>query len=290
MHNYLTFDVEDWAESTLELFEIPVTRPTYPTESVVQQTLEVLDILTARQVKATFFILGTVAEKFPELVSEIGERGHEIGSHGYRHRLINRQTADEFSADITRAVSVLASVGKQKPISYRAPFFSITAKSPWALDVLAKHGFLYDSSIFPIRRPLYGIPGAPRFTHNMRTDSGLTITEIPLSTLRCFGTNFPVAGGGYFRIMPFSLTRRAIRRLNAQGYPAVVYIHPHDLFDLPELPQEIQQRKKGGSSVLAEVLLRVQTLGRTGAKEKLLRLLDEFEFSPIKQMPPSSTY
>lgn len=282
MRNILTFDIEDWAESMLELLSIPVSRPTYPTELVVEQTLEVLTLLRERRIEATFFVLGTVAEKFPKLVLEISKQGHEIGSHGYRHRLITSQSSEEFSRDTAQALSALRGVTGQEIVSYRAPYFSITVKSLWTLDVLARHGFQYDSSIFPIRRPLYGIPGAQRFIHELRTDSGLNMTEVPLSTLRFLATNFPVAGGGYFRLMPYSFTRWAIRRLNARGHPAVVYLHPHDLFDLPELPPEIKERTKRRSGLVSEALLRMQTFGRRSAKAKLLRLLSDFEFSSIR--------
>ncbi|MBI3953024.1 MAG: DUF3473 domain-containing protein [Chloroflexi bacterium] len=282
MRNILTFDIEDWSETMLELLEIPVRRPAYPTELVVHQTLDVLEMLKGRGIKATFFVLGTVAEKYPELVSKISAEGHEIGSHGYRHRLISRQTPEGFGRDIALARSTLRSITQQEIVSYRAPCFSITTKTRWALDVLADHGFQYDSSIFPIRRPLYGIPGAARFIHQVRTHNGASIVELPLSTLRYFNINFPVAGGGYFRLTPYWFTRWAIRRINNGGHPAIVYIHPHDLYERPPLPEEIRRRRGRRSGAVSEVILKLQALGRRGPRKKFVRLLDEFEFTSIR--------
>ena len=213
--NALTFDLEDWYQSTFDI-NAPIR------DVVLDQTGIVLEILAEAGVSATFFALGLVAEKFPDLVKTIAKQGHEIATHGYRHQLIFTQTPSEFEADLQRSIALLEDLTGQKVVGHRAPDFSITAESLWALDILREQSILYDSSIFPIKHRRYGIkrfqreihyitPSSREFTSPLNSNNALI--EFPLSTISLFGTNFPVCGGGYLRLMPYIVTRKAIKKL-----------------------------------------------------------------------------
>ena len=240
MRNALSIDVEDYFQ--VHALEGAVRRAdweSYPSR-VERNTRLVLRLLREHQTRATFFILGWVAERYPHLVAEIAAGGHEIATHGYWHELVYRQTPQEFAADLGRSLQrhpiCLADYPGRPALStimgYRAPSFSIVQDSLWALAVLRDHGLRYDSSIFPLMaHDRYGIADADRFAH--RLENGLW--ELPVSTVRLLGRNWPVAGGGYFRLYPYRLTRQGIRRINAEGHPAVVYLHPWE-FD-PEQPR-----------------------------------------------------
>jgi polysaccharide deacetylase family protein (PEP-CTERM system associated) len=175
-----------------------------------------------------------VARRFPHLVRDIQRAGHEVGSHGYWHRLIYEQSPDEFRRDLRESKAVLEQILGQPVRCYRAPSFSIVQKSIWALDILAEEGIQYDSSVFPIHHDRYGMPGARRWPHELATPYG-TIREFPLSTLRLARWNVPVAGGGYFRLYPMGLTRRMLQRVNRHGRPFVFYVHPWEVD--PEQPR-----------------------------------------------------
>jgi polysaccharide deacetylase family protein (PEP-CTERM system associated) len=206
---------------------------------VVPNTRRILALLRDSQVKATFFVLGWVAERHPELVREIVAEGHELASHGYDHQLIYQQTPRAFADDIRNALDQIERAFADtdlacsaRPVGYRAPSFSITDRSLWALDVLRDAGFQYDSSIFPLAaHDRYGMSHADRFAN--RLDNGLW--EFPVSTVRLVSMNLPVAGGGYFRLLPLWLTRKAIERINGDGHPVVIYLHPWE-FD-PDQPR-----------------------------------------------------
>lgn len=229
MRNALTIDVEDYFHVTA--FEKHVDRAdwdNYPSR-VVDNTLRILDMADEHGVKATFFVLGWVAERSPGLVKRIQARGHEIACHGYGHGLIYRTGPDEFRDDIRKAKAILEDITGKKVEGYRAPSYSITAASLWALDILVEEGFRYDSSIFPVRHDIYGMPGAKRFPHEIRTASGL-IKEFPISTMEIGGMRLPIAGGGYLRLLPVSLIKYAIDRINErEGKPALLYFHPWEI-------------------------------------------------------------
>ena len=270
MLNALTIDVEEHFQ--VHAFEQVIRRADwdgYPSR-VVANTRRVLRLLADRGVRATFFVLGWVAERHPELVREIAAAGHEIGTHGYWHELIYRQTADEFAADLRRSIQAIerASQGV-RPAGYRAPAFSVTRQSLWALDVMREHGIQYDSSIFPLAaHDRYGINSADRFANKVRDD----LWEFPVSTVRLGRQNWPVAGGGYFRLFPLWITRQAIRRINAEGRPAVVYLHPWE-FD-PEQPRVAK----------APPLSRFRHYVNLGKTESRLRaLLQEFQFGTMRE-------
>ena len=267
--NALTIDVEEHFQ--VHNFEGVVRREDWDRQPsrVAANTRLLLRLLADYDVRATFFVLGWVAERHPELVREIGEAGHEIGTHGYAHQLIYRQTPGEFDEDIGRAVEALERADVPAPIGYRAPGFSITARSMWAPEILLKHGIEYDSSIFPLAlHDRYGMRSASRFAN--RLPCGLW--EFPLSTVRFAGQNWPVGGGGYFRLYPLWLTRVALRRLKEEGQPAVCYVHPWE-FD-PEQP------RVSGAPLLSR-FRHYQNLDQT--ERRLRALLEEFRFAPMRE-------
>jgi polysaccharide deacetylase family protein (PEP-CTERM system associated) len=265
--NILTVDVEDWFQ--VENYAKAIPRDRWPDCElrVVDSVRRLLDLFSRKEVQATFFVLGWIADLLPELVQEISGAGHEVGSHGWSHNPIWNLDRDSFSDEIIRSKKVLEELSGQTVIGYRAPTFSITGKTLWALDELVKAGYKYDSSIFPVHHDRYGIPEAPLEIH--KTDEG--IVEIPLSVMQVGSRTIPVAGGGYFRLYPLAITRGAIKRMNAAGRPAVVYVHPWE-FD-PGQP------KVDGAGFLSSIRHRVG-IGRN--LDKLERLIGDFPFGPAK--------
>jgi len=261
MLNRLSFDVEDWYHS---LDPEPDNWRRY--ESRVEgSTRLILDLLEAARVRATFFVLGDVARLHPALVREIHARGHEVASHGMEHRFVYRQTPAEFRADVGASLDLLGSLTGAAVRGYRAPYFSITQASLWALPILSELGVRYDSSIFPVINHRYGIPGAPRTPH--RVDGGLL--EVPVATLRIGRVNVPCGGGVYFRILPYPLLRAALRALNRRGEEFVFYLHPWEC-------------DPGQPRISAPAALRVRHYwGLARTAEKLRRLLDDFPFAPL---------
>lgn len=281
MVNALSVDVEEYFQA--HAFERAIPRDAWERmpARVVSNTRRVLRLLTDAGTRATFFVLGWVADHHPELVREIVAGGHELASHGYAHQLLYRQNADDFRADLGRSLAAIrrAAGGTGEVLGYRAPAFSLTDASRWALDVLREHGLRYDSSVLPI--PVrdrgsalrggkrYGLSGAGRFA--ARVHDGLW--EFPVATLRFAGRIWPVAGGGYLRLYPLWLTRRAIRRINAEGHPAVVYLHPWELdADEPDVPN---------TSRLARLRHRVN-VSRT--ESRLRALLAEGRWGPLREV------
>jgi polysaccharide deacetylase family protein (PEP-CTERM system associated) len=276
MLNALSIDVEDYFQVTA--FERSVKRSawnSYPLR-VDANTRRILDLLDEQGCKGTFFILGWVAERLPQLVREIQRRGHEIACHGYGHELVYRIGADKFRADIRKAKAILEAIIGQRISGYRAPSYSITAASMWALDILVEEGFSYDSSIFPIFHDLYGVPDAPRFPHAIHTRSG-SLTEFPLTTwpLRCGKLEYrlPIAGGGYLRLLPAAFIRRGIDRINRlEQQPAVIYFHPWEI-------DPGQPRIRAG---LKSSLRHYLNLPRT--ELKLRYLLDRLKFATMREV------
>lgn len=226
----LSVDVEDYFQ--VEAFADRVTREdwaNYPSRFAAN-TRRILDIFALYGCRGTFFVLGWVAERDPALVREIAEAGHEIGCHSHLHRRVTMLTPAEFREDLRRAKDAIEVAAGVKVVGYRAPTFSIRLESLWALDILAEEGFLYDSSFFPIRHDLYGFPEGPRFLHHRKLNGGRGIYEIPMSTLRLGGQNWPFGGGGYLRLFPMSYTKWAIERTHrVERQPAIVYFHPWEL-------------------------------------------------------------
>jgi polysaccharide deacetylase family protein (PEP-CTERM system associated) len=227
--NAMTVDVEDYFQ--VSAFESVVSRQQWAgmESRVVANTERLLAILEDAHVSATFFVLGWVAERFPHLVRRIASFGHEIASHGYWHRLVYDQTPEQFREDVRRSKDVLESLAGRRVRGYRAPSFSVTARSLWALDILVEEGFWYDASIFPIRHDRYGIPDSPRHPYSVTRRSG-SLVELPASTVAIGGANLPVAGGGYFRILPYAWTRWGIARVNrVERRPVIFYMHPWEI-------------------------------------------------------------
>jgi polysaccharide deacetylase family protein (PEP-CTERM system associated) len=267
--NILTVDVEDWFQ--VENYASAIPRERWPDCElrVADSVRRLLELFSRAEVRATFFVLGWIADLLPELVREIASAGHEVGSHGWSHSPIWNLDRESFAEEITRSRRVLEDLSGRPVIGYRAPTFSVTRKTLWALEELAKAGYRYDSSIFPVRHDRYGIPDAPRAIH--RTEEG--IWEIPLSVFQVGAKTVPVAGGGYFRLYPLAMTRSAVGRMNAEGRPAVVYVHPWE-FDpgQPRVPE---------AGLLRSLRHRVG-IGRN--LDKLARLLKEYPFAPARDV------
>ena len=233
MINALTIDVEDYFQVNAFAKLIHQNQwDSYPLR-VNENTRRILDLLYSFSISATFFILGWVAERLPALTKEIHRRGHEIACHGYGHELIYTIGPERFRADIRRSKMVLEDQCGERINGYRAPSYSITGKSLWALDILVEEGFTYDSSIFPVIHDTYGIPNADRFPHVLRTEAG-SLVEFPLTTLplRLCGKEMklPIAGGGYLRLLPAELISWGIGQINnREKQPAVLYFHPWEL-------------------------------------------------------------
>lgn len=227
--NAMSIDVEDYFH--VSVFDGIVPRSAWDgmESRVVANTERLLDIFDESGARSTFFVLGWVGERHPALVRRIADRGHEIASHGYAHRLIYDQTRAAFREDVRKAKSILQDASGRAVIGYRAPSYSITPRSLWALDVLLEEGYRYDSSIFPIQHDRYGIPVSGRAPYPITRPAG-TLIEVPASTTRVGPFNLPVAGGGYFRILPYWWTRWGMGRVNRlEQRPAVFYLHPWEI-------------------------------------------------------------
>ena len=273
MRNALTIDVEEYYH--VSAFEKVVRIEDWEQyESRVEKNTDsVLAMLDDMHVKATFFILGCVAQRHPHLVRRIVSAQHEVACHGYTHRRIYTLTAEEFRHEIQRAKRLIEDAGGVPVLGYRAPSYSVTTQSLWALDILVEEGFTYDSSIFPIRHDLYGIPGYQRFAHVWHGQGTKAIVELPLSTARILGVNVPVAGGGYLRLLPYALTHLGLRRINnTEQQPAIIYFHPWEID--PEQPR-LQASWKSR-------LRHYTNLSRM--ERKLRRLLSNFAFAPIREV------
>ena len=237
---------------------------------LIPNILTILELLERHSVKATFFVLGWVAEKFPDSISLIHNYGHEIASHSYSHRLVYKLTPEQFREDTYKSKSILEDITGEAVIGYRAPSFSITPDSQWAWEILQELGFKYSSSVFPISHDRYGFLRVPRVLFNVNMRFGAQLKELPMSTIKVFGRNFPVAGGGYLRLFPYWFTSRAIRQLNNGNIPAVVYVHPWEL-------DPYQPRVKCN---LKSKFRHYTNLHTTASKLKAL--LSEFKFTRIE--------
>jgi polysaccharide deacetylase family protein (PEP-CTERM system associated) len=228
--NAFTVDVEDYFH--VAALSSAISRDSWPSRElrVEANTEKLLQILGERGTRATFFVLGWVAERVPALVRRIAAAGHEVACHGYSHKLVYTQTPAEFREETVRAKNCLEDTIGHGVLGYRAASFSVTRQSLWALDVLIDLGFRYDSSIFPIHHDLYGLPGAIPEPHRVSAPSGRTLAEFPMSAASFFGLQVPVSGGGYFRILPYWLTRAGLKQINEQRQrPFAFYLHPWEL-------------------------------------------------------------
>jgi polysaccharide deacetylase family protein (PEP-CTERM system associated) len=271
MLNALSFDIEEYFHVHAFADVFPRERWAEMPSRVVQGTEAILSLLRERGVRATFFVLGCVAEQHPDLLREIVDEGHELASHGFAHEAVESLTAQQFRDDVARSLEAIHGACPTASINgYRAPSFSINKRTPWAYEILAELGFAYDSSISPVSlHDRYGVPDAPRFAHAARHN----LLEIPVSTVRILRCNWPVAGGGYFRLAPLALTKAAIRQINREQQPTVVYLHPWE-FD-PEQP------RVEAASLRSRFRHYVNLRHTARRLEKLLQL---FEFAPLKDV------
>ncbi|WNX84086.1 DUF3473 domain-containing protein [Agathobaculum sp. NTUH-O15-33] len=271
MRNIFTVDTEDW-------FHANYTNNLFQNEASIQSTVEAntdvyLKYFAECGTTATFFVLGFVAEQHPALVRRIAEAGHEIASHGYGHQLVYKQTPEEFRQDIRKSKSLLENVIGKPVWGYRAPSWSITENSLWALEILTQEGFRYDSSIFPFKNFLYGIDGAPRFPFPSKLYCKTSdLVEIPPSTVRIPGLNMPFSGGFYFRALPFLMIKICAHKVNREGEPVIFYLHPREID--PEQPRlKLSMRDSF-----------IHYFGIRNCEKKLTRVLKEFPCVSIQQM------
>ena len=267
MDHAFTVDVEDWYQG------IPISEPSRRSAA---RRLEVglgllLDLLAERGTHGTFFLLGPVVQEHPGLVRRIAAEGHELGCHGWSHDLVYEMTPERFRAETERARGVIADLTGVAVTAYRAAYFSVTRRSLWALEILARLGFRYDSSIFPVRNWRYGIPDFDPRPQRLETPSG-PIYELPITVRRVLGRNMPVSGGAYFRIYPYAITRANFRAVEREGRPLVFYLHPWELDpDHPRVPFHWRARLTHYANLRSTV-------------PKLRRLLEEFRFQPLGQV------
>ena len=269
--NALTVDVEDYFH--VSAFATSIDRDSWGSREsrVVKNTRRLLAIFERAGVKGTFFVLGWVAERYPQLVKDIAAGGHDIACHGFSHRLVYEQTPNEFREETLRSKNLLEDITGSAVLGYRAASYSIVRESLWALDILAELGFVYDSSIFPVRHDRYGIPNAKRVPHRMSTPSGASIVEWPLATASILWCRLPVAGGGYFRLLPYWLSRWGLASINRrEQQPFIFYLHPWEID--PAQPR-----------VAASLLSRFRHYTNLGkCEERLKRLLDDFQFGTVR--------
>ena len=268
--NILTIDVEDW------YMDMDISTWSSYEDRIVQSTQKILEILDERNTKATFFVVGYVAEHFPELIEDIKDGGHEIATHGYSHTSIKKQTASEFEVDLLKSVRILEHITKDKIKGHRACEFSIDEKTAWAIDILKKNGLKYDSSVFPVKTHLYGVSDAPLYPYHIsssnitRNNPEADFLELPLSVykLPIVHKNIPVAGGFYLRFLPYWFIKHAMKKINKMGHPAIVYAHPREID--PKQPR-------------IKELNWLHYYNISSAEKKFKWLLKDFKFSSIQE-------
>ena len=270
--NVLTVDVEEYYHAAIFRRGTSAS-PSGRFESRVERSMErLLELLRSHQTRATFFVLGEVAAAHPDLMRALVTEHHEVACHGDRHEDVCRQSPDEFRADIRRAKAQIEAVVGQPVIGYRAPNFSIGRAQSWAYAILAEEGFSYDSSLYPIHHDRYGQPDALRFPHEIWRNGSTSLTEFPIGTTRVMGTNLPVGGGGLFRMLPYTLFRRGIRRVNVrERQPVMFYLHPLELDPgQPRPPMALRHRIRHYAGLEREA-------------GKLSRLLGQFRFGTARE-------
>lgn len=265
--NAMTIDFEDWYQG----LEIPYTEWGRFEDRVEAAGDRLLQIFDDVGVKATFFMLGYTSEQFPQIVQKVKKAGHEIGTHGFSHTLIYKQTPEVFRAELERSIKFLEDATGEKVIGHRAPFFSITKDSLWALDILGELGIKYDSSIYPVLNYRYGINNAPRFPYEIKGEN-YSMKEFPISTLKLpFGT-LPIAGGAYFRIYPYHLSKYFLKSLNRAGKAFTFYLHPWEID--PDHPRIDLPRR----------IAATHYFNLAATERRFRKLIREFKFAPMKDV------
>jgi polysaccharide deacetylase family protein (PEP-CTERM system associated) len=278
MINALTIDVEDyWKIFSRDWLE----SDTEPTEAVVFCTNRLLDILDAFKTEATFFVVGEVARKFPKLICEIANRGHEIGSHGQQHYEVYRVSRQKFNQEVTTSKKIIEDITSKTVSGYRAPSFSIIPATQWALEVLCDAGYCYDSSVFPFKGRRYGWPGFSYDICRINLKDNKSIIEVPMSTIKLFGKTLPACGGGYLRHFPYFYTNWAMKNIVAKR-PAIVYMHPYDI-DTSAPPESIIG-KLSQAKLRSKIRHALQLRQRNSVEEKLKTLFRNYRFSTIKNI------
>ncbi len=269
--NVMSVDVEDYYQVSAFAKSVATNEWEQHESRVVDNTLRLLDLFAEKKVKATFFVLGWVAERESQLVKEIYRQGHEIASHGYSHQLIYNQSPEVFKEETIKSKQLLEDLIGEEVLGYRAASYSITKRNLWALDILAEAGFIYDSSIFPIRHDRYGIADAKTTPHKLTTPNGAELVEFPLTTRRIGNLNIPVAGGGYFRLYPYFLTRHFLKAVNKkQNEQFVFYLHPWEV-------------DPGQPRIKASWFSKFRHYNNLGKCElRLSNLMDDFNFTTMK--------
>ncbi|MGO4381857.1 XrtA system polysaccharide deacetylase [Pseudoduganella sp. RAF53_2] len=272
VRNAMTIDVEDYFQ--VSAFAPHIPRDSWPArECRVEANIErILGILETGGAKGTFFTLGWIAERYPQMIKRIVAGGHELASHGYGHLRASDQSREEFMDDVARSKGILEDLGGERVLGYRAPSFSIGPGNLWALDVLQEAGYRYSSSIYPIQHDHYGMPDAPRFAFHPNGEQGLL--EVPITTVRIGQRNLPAGGGGYFRLLPYSLSRRMMRRVNREdGQPAIFYFHPWELDPGQPRPEGIGLKTRFRHYVnLDKMDARIRSLTRDFAWDRMDRI------------------
>ena len=272
IQNAMSVDVEDYFQ--VSAFDDVVARDEWDARPsrVAGSTRTLLDLFARHDVRGTFFVLGWVADRHPDLLVAIHDAGHEIASHGYEHRLVTSMDAEAFRADLRRAADAIHAACGVTVEGFRAPSFSFSHTTPWAHEVLRQEGYAFSSSVFPVRHDRYGMPAFPRHPVPLKDDAGRVVWEFPMTTWRVLGRNLPAAGGGWLRALPLFVTRRAIRAANANGWPANVYVHPWEV--------DPDQPIVAGASRRDHVRHRLN-LRRT--HDRLDRLLEAFRFGTVTE-------
>ena len=267
MKNIMSVDLEDF------FCDLPFNQWSKYESRVIKNTNKILELFKKYQVKATFFTLGYIAEQFPDLIKEIDKQGHEIASHSYAHLDIRKTTKEEFENDLKKSLGVIEKITGKKVLGFRAPYFSIDKKSFWAMEIISKY-FKYDSSIFPVKTPLYGISNAPRNIYKPNLinpsieDSKSSLIEIPMATHRIpIIGNIPIAGGFYLRFLPYFYIKYGLNKINKNGNPFIFYIHPKDLD--PEMPKINEYAWHYYYNL-------------NGATKKFEKILSDFKFYTVK--------
>jgi polysaccharide deacetylase family protein (PEP-CTERM system associated) len=282
----MSVDLEDYFQ--VEAFASRVSRSEWASfpSRVRHNAVRVLELLERNRCRATFFVLGWVAGREPGLIREIVEAGHELACHSHLHRPLYQLSPGEFREDLRRSREIIEDVGGTRVVGFRAPTFSVTLKSLWALEILAEEGFEYDSSIFPIRHDLYGIPGACRWVHQKLLPSGRSIWELPPSTVRIGKMNVPFGGGGYLRLLPMRFTRWAINRTHGhERQPVMVYFHPWEIDpDQPRISGSWKSRLRHYRG-LARTEARLQEILSTNTFQPFIEFVRNLEGRSLAPYP-----